>query len=69
MDLYNLRNLFIDETQLVRIYDLKNDAELIYEGSFNELPSELESFDVSSIDNIYPDNDGYLGINIMKILY
>ena len=69
MDLYNLRNLFIDETQLVRIYDLKNDAELIYEGSSLNFLVNQKVFDVSSIDNIYPDNDGYLGINIMKILY
>lgn len=64
MDLYTLRGLFADDSQLVRIFDLNNDAEMIYEGEFSDLPMSLENYEVSSIDNIYPDNDGYVGINI-----
>lgn len=64
MDLYTLRGLFADDSQLVRIFDLNNDAKMIYEGEFSDLPMSLENYEVSSIDNIYPDNDGYVGINI-----
>lgn len=66
MRLYELRELFIDESQLVRVYDATDDVELIYEGNFDMLPEELEDEEVSSLDNVYKDNDGYFGINIMR---
>ena len=65
MDLYDFRNLIVDDSQPVRIYNLANDAEVVFEGDFCDLPSELECCEICSIDNLYKsDFDGYIGINI-----
>lgn len=61
--LYDLRELFIDDNQLVRIYD--SNADQIYMGCFDELPDDMENCEITSIDNVYQiDFDGYIGINI-----
>ena len=64
MTLYDLRCLFVDESQEVKIYDISSDnADLIYEGEFIDLPFEYEDLEVSSIDNVYKDM-GFVGINV-----
>ena len=62
---YELKEMFLDSNQLIRLYDLNNNAEMIYEGAIEEVPNEYEDLDIESIDNIYEGNfDGYIGINV-----
>lgn len=64
MTLYDLKELFVDDSQLIRIYNLGSE-EYLYEGEFADLPTELEDYEVMSIDTIYKiDFDGYITINI-----
>lgn len=65
MDLYDFRNLMVDDSQPVRIYNLANNAEVIFEGDFCDLPRRWEDCEICSIDNLFKnDFDGYIGINI-----
>lgn len=65
MDLQTLRDLFVDDTQDVRIYDLSGDVpNIIYEGAFGDMPEELDYQEIMSIDILDRINDGFLGINI-----
>ena len=65
MTLYEFRELFIDESQEVKIYDISSDdVDLIYEGYFDEMPDEFEDLEISSLDNVYNDM-GYVGINVI----
>lgn len=64
MTLYDLRYLFTDESQLVRIYDITSE-ENVYEGEFDDMDSYLEGYEVMSIDAVYKfDFNGYITINI-----
>ena len=64
MTLYDLRYLFTDESQLVRIYDITSE-ENGYEGEFDNMDSYLEEYEVMSIDTVYKfDFNGYITINI-----
>ena len=64
MTLYEFRELFIDESQEVKIYDISSDdVDLIYEGYFDEMPDEFEDLEISSLDNVYNDMR-YVGINV-----
>jgi hypothetical protein len=64
MTLYEFRELFIDESQEVKIYDISSDdVDLIYEGYFDEMPDVFEDLEISSLDNVY-NNMGYVGINV-----
>ena len=64
MTLYDLRYLFVDGSQLVKIYDLTSE-ENVFEGEFDDMDSYLEDYEVMSIDNVYKfDFDGYITINI-----
>ena len=66
MTLYDLRYLFTDDSQLVHIYDITSE-ENVFEGEFEDLPTELEDYEVMSIDTIYKfDFDGHITINIEK---
>ena len=68
MTLYDLRFLFVDDSQLVRIYNDEADYDVVYEGPFDELPEKYEDVEVETIDGIYKECfDGYLGINISYI--
>ncbi len=64
MTLYDLRYLFTDDSQLVRIYDTTSE-ENVFEGEFADMDSYLEDYEVMSIDTIFKaDYDGYITINI-----
>lgn len=65
MTLYDLRYLFVDDAQLVIIYDL-TDMKEIYKGEFYELPEEMEYYEIMSIDTLYPTENfnGYITINV-----
>lgn len=62
--IYDLINLFIDDSQDIRVYDLAQEAKIVYEGEARNVLPEIEFEAISSIDNINPDSDGYIGINI-----
>lgn len=65
MDLQSLRDLFVDDTQDVRIYDLSGDVpNIMHEGAFGDMPEELDYQEIMSIDILDRINDGFLGINI-----
>ena len=65
MDLYELKELFVDDSQLVELYDTDAD-ESFYLGELSEMPDEFEGYTVCSIDSLYPrkDFDGRITINI-----
>lgn len=64
MTLADLQYLFTDEQQ-VKIYDVnQDDVPVIYSGDIQDLPEEMEEYEVSSIDSIY-DWYGYIGINVL----
>ena len=63
MTIYELRGLFIDERQMCYIWALESEEE-IFRGQMSDIPEEIEDIEISSLDNIYPDNKGYIGINI-----
>ena len=64
MTLYDLKDLFTDDSQLIKVYDLTSE-EIVYEGELAELPYELEDYEVGSIDTVYKiDFDGYITFNI-----
>jgi len=64
MTLYDLRYLFVDGSQLVKIYDITSE-EIVFEGEFDDMDSYLEDYEVMSIDNVYKfDFDGHITINI-----
>ena len=59
-----LIELFIDDAQMVQIYDNEADK-VIYEGMGCDVPDELMDEEVSSIDNLYKgDFNGFFTINI-----
>ena len=60
----DLIELFIDDSQLVRIYDNESDSN-IYEGNGYDIPDDLGYEEVSSIDNLYKEDfNGYFTISI-----
>lgn len=64
MSIYELMDLFVDNDQMIYIYDFTGETE-VYRGSFADLEDDrIASSEVMSIDNIYPDNSGFIGINI-----
>lgn len=64
MSIYELRELFTDDSQLIRIYDIGAN-ENIYEGEICDVPEYLEDAEICSIDTVYKiDFDGYITINI-----
>jgi len=65
MTIYELRELFIDDDQDCYIYNLDTQEE-VYKGSMRDIPEELEDREISSLDNVYADNNGVIGINIAE---
>ena len=56
--------LMIDgNTQRFNIWDCEKN-EFVFVGYGNKIPDEFLSEDVSSIDNIYDDNKGFITLNI-----
>ena len=56
-----LCKLFVDE-QNIKVYDLENNGKVIYEGSSEDTPMEIDVLDIVSIDNL--DRTAILGINV-----
>lgn len=64
MTLYELRSLFIDDSQWVKVYNLNGEnIPVIFEGEFCDLPEEYEDLEISSIDNVFGGID-FIGINV-----
>lgn len=63
MSIADFGELFIDSAQDCYIYDFNTEAE-IFRGSMDEIPEDMEYLEICSLDNIYRNNDGYIGINI-----
>jgi len=62
--LYDLKELFVDDSQLIRIYDTETE-ENMFEGEFCDMPEEYEDCEAMSIDSVWAvDFDGYITINI-----
>lgn len=63
MTIYDLRYLFFDDDQQCYIYAMESEKEL-FRGSMRDIPEELEDEEISSLDNVYPNNEGVIGINV-----
>ena len=60
----DLIDIFVDDSQHVRLYDLASD-EVIFDGELCDIPYELSECEVCSIDSLSKLNfDGYITINI-----
>lgn len=58
-------NAFIDGDQYLRIYDLANDDEIIFEDQISEMPDELLKYRVILFETMVEDDfDGYFGVFI-----
>lgn len=56
--------LLVDEySQHFNVYDNKKE-EIIFDGIGDEMPDELLYEEISSIDNVYKDNNGIITLNI-----
>lgn len=67
MTLEDFRDLFVDHSQLVMIYDGESES-IIYDGELDDLPDDLLYEEVQSIDSLYQTNnfDGHITINIWR---
>ena len=61
-----LADLFIEDCQYFRIYDLANKDKIVFEDTIDKLPLKYKVKRVIMIETIYEDVefDGYLGIYI-----
>ena len=65
MKLQELNNLFTEDCQYMRLYDLSNDSEVCFEGQICEMPVEYYKRKIILIETITETEfDGYLGIYI-----
>ena len=63
LTIYDFMEMFVDKSDIfVRIYDISVDADVIFEGYGNDIPENLENYEISSLDN--PDGTGIVGINV-----
>ncbi len=63
MTVYDIMDLFIDDSQYIELYDIETDN-VVYSGEFCDMPEEFEDREVCSIDNIYKGNEGVVTLNI-----
>lgn len=65
MTIADLLELFVDDSQMIRIFDIGDaDCPILYEGEGKELLDDWKDLEISSLDNIWPNSDCYIGINI-----
>lgn len=62
MTVYDLCNLFCDNSQIVEVWSLDKEK-VVYKGEIYDMPYEIENEEVMSIDSFYGNVD-YLTINI-----
>jgi hypothetical protein len=67
MTLEDFKDYFVDESQLIRVYDGETET-FVYEGEFADMPDDLLSEEIGSIDSLYPSNkfDGCITVNIWR---
>lgn len=63
MSVYEIMELFIDDSQVVELYDTETET-VIYAGEYCEMPDEFGDREVCSIDNIYKENKGVITLNL-----
>lgn len=64
MTIQDFMELLIDgDSQHFNIYDNEKE-EIIFDGAGSEMPNELLDEEISSIDNIYGDNEDIITLNI-----
>lgn len=61
MTIRDLCEMFPDE-QKIKVYNIENNAEIIYEGSSENVPVDIDDIEICSIDNL--DRTEILGINV-----
>lgn len=58
-------NLFNDDCQLIRLFDMAHKEKIVFEGKISELPSNFDNLTVIYLDTMIEDVfDGHLGIFI-----
>lgn len=63
MTIEEILELFIDDSQNIRVFDLHEEEE-IFCGDSRDLDDAIKNYTICSIDNIYPNNDGYICFNV-----
>ena len=63
MTVYDIMDLFIDDSQYIELYDTETD-DVVYSGEYCDMPEEYIDREVCSIDNVYKDNNGIVTLNI-----
>lgn len=61
MTIRDLCEMFPD-AQKIKVYNIENNADVIYEGSSEDVPFDIDDIEICSIDNL--DRTEILGINV-----
>lgn len=65
MNIREFVNLFNDDCQMIRLFDMANKDKIVFEGEINELPDDFDNCRVIYLDTMIEDVfDGHLGIFI-----
>lgn len=58
-------NIFIDDDQYIRLYDLANNDEICFEGQIREMPDNFLKYRVILFETMVEDDfDGFFGVFI-----
>lgn len=64
MTVEEIMELFVDDSQEIELWDI-NKEETVFKGDYRDLHDDnLLYAEVSSIDNIYPNNKGIITFNV-----
>lgn len=65
MTIKEFNDLFIYDTQYIRLFDLANDDEIIFENQINKMPTEFEKYRIILFETMEEEFfDGYFGVYI-----
>ena len=64
MTVEEIMELFVDDSQEIELWDI-NKEETVFKGDYRDLnDNDLLYAELSSIDNIYPNNNGIITFNV-----
>ena len=65
MNIREFVNLFNDDCQMIRLFDMANKEKIVFEGEINKMPDDFDNCTVIYLDTMIEDIfDGHLGIFI-----
>lgn len=65
MTIKEFNDLFTDDEQYIRLYDLANDDEILFENQIEKMPNKFEKYKVILLETMEEEFfDGFLGVYI-----